>query len=67
MTQILLLNGPNLNLLGTREPDVYGTMTLNDIAEKYLANYPKSMLEPIEEGLSRLTLAIQKLERMNFG
>ncbi|MAH73337.1 MAG: type II 3-dehydroquinate dehydratase [Cellvibrionales bacterium TMED49] len=33
MAKILLLNGPNLNLLGTREPNHYGTNSLNNIAK----------------------------------
>ncbi|MFL5812823.1 MAG: type II 3-dehydroquinate dehydratase [Bdellovibrionia bacterium] len=41
MTKLLVLNGPNLNLLGEREPEVYGSMTLPELVKKLKA-YAKS-------------------------
>ncbi len=39
--RILIINGPNLNLLGVRAPDIYGNETLSDI-ENWLKHQPES-------------------------
>ena len=60
--QILFLNGPNLNLLGTREPAVYGSQTLDDV-KKLCQRAAKANGCAIRIGVNAGSLEQELLER----
>lgn len=45
MTRVFVLNGVNLGALGTRRPEVYGTLTLGDVEEKLREKFPQVEFE----------------------
>ena len=45
--KILVINGPNMNLLGTREPEIYGKITLEDVNSE-LMDFSKIIADDIE-------------------
>lgn len=44
MRKIIIINGPNLNLLGKREPDQYGTVSFEDFFEQLKTEFPQVLL-----------------------
>jgi 3-dehydroquinate dehydratase II len=45
LTRVFVLNGVNLGALGTRRPEVYGTLTLDDIEEQLRESFPEVEFE----------------------
>ena len=43
--KIQIINGPNLNLLGTREPGIYGSSTFDDYLKTLRAQYPDVQID----------------------
>ncbi|WP_452228381.1 MULTISPECIES: type II 3-dehydroquinate dehydratase [unclassified Lacinutrix] len=41
MKKLIIINGPNLNLLGTREPEIYGSLSFTEFLEEIKEKYPK--------------------------
>ncbi len=62
--KILILNGPNLNLLGKREPEVYGSQSFEDYLDELRAKYPKVELDYFQSNVEGEI--INKLQETGF-
>ena len=51
MKKIVIINGPNLNLLGKREPDTYGNTTFDDCFKELITEYPSLELHTFQSNV----------------
>jgi 3-dehydroquinate dehydratase-2 len=62
--KIIIINGPNLNLLGKREPDIYGNQTFEDYFTVLKAKYPNLELEHFQSNIEGEL--ISKIQEVGF-
>lgn len=62
--KIIILNGPNLNLLGKREPDVYGNTSFESYFESLKSNYPAIELSYFQSNIEGEL--IDKIQEVGF-
>ena len=62
--KIIIINGPNLNLLGKREPEVYGSKTFEDYFEELKSKYQNSTLEYFQSNIEGEL--IDKIQEVGF-
>ncbi len=64
MKKIIIINGPNLNLLGKREPEIYGSQTFEDFFETLKSQYPQFKIEFFQSNIEGEL--IDKLHEVGF-
>ncbi|MDE7166168.1 MAG: type II 3-dehydroquinate dehydratase [Bacteroidaceae bacterium] len=65
MERILIMNGPNLNLLGKRETEIYGVHKFKDYLEQLRERYPKVRIDYFQSNMEGAL--IDKLHEAGFG
>ena len=62
--RIQIINGPNLNLLGTREPGIYGSSTFDSYLEELRAQYPDMQIDYYQSNIEGCL--IDKMQQTGF-
>ncbi len=64
MKKIIIINGPNLNILGKREPEIYGNLTFNEFLEQLQKKYPNIIIDYFQSNVEGEI--INKLQDVGF-
>ena len=64
MKKLIIINGPNINLLGKREPDIYGNQSFEDFYDGLVVNYPQVTLSYFQSNIEGVL--IDKIQDVGY-